>query len=414
MKIPTLDKATMAAVVAAAHARGKLAVAHIGSLGNARDAIAAGVDGLAHLFVAPMPDADFGAFAAAHHVFVVPTLTVLHSICDPGHGARVAQDARLSEALDPDGLASLRAGVPFVIGKGCAAPVAAIDQLLAAGVPILAGTDAPNSGTAHGASLHDELALLVAAGLTPEQALTAATAAPARAFHLDDRGRIAPGLRADLLLVQGDPTVDITATRNIVGVWHGGQPMDRQLALASRARERAAAAETAASPLAGGPIGSFDDGKMTSSFGAGWDATTDTIAGGTSSSQLTVVPGGATGSARALHVKGTIVGPLPYAWSGTAFFPGKQRMDPVNLVGLSLHFWCKGDGATYRLLFFTRSGGPRPYGTTFVAGPTWHEEDVPLAKIPGLDAKDVIMILWVGGPTPGPFELWLDELSLTK
>ena len=54
-------------------------------------------------------------------------------------------------------------------------------------------------GTAHGASLHHELELLVAAGLAPIAALTSATAAPADFFGLIDRGRITPGRRADLL-----------------------------------------------------------------------------------------------------------------------------------------------------------------------------------------------------------------------
>ena len=55
-------------------------------------------------------------------------------------------------------------------------------------------------------SLHGELELLVEAGLTPLEALSAATSVPADRFRLPDRGRIAPGLRADLLLVNGDPT----------------------------------------------------------------------------------------------------------------------------------------------------------------------------------------------------------------
>jgi imidazolonepropionase-like amidohydrolase len=45
---------------------------------------------------------------------------------------------------------------------------------------------------------------------------------------LHDRGRIASGLRADLLLVRGDPTADITAARDIVGVWKGGVQLDRR------------------------------------------------------------------------------------------------------------------------------------------------------------------------------------------
>jgi imidazolonepropionase-like amidohydrolase len=103
-----------------------------------------------------------------------------------------------------------------------------VAQLSARGVPILAGTDHNNRGTAPGSSLHGELEFLVAAGLTPMQALSAATAATAMAFRLKDRGRIAPGLRADLVLVDGDPTVDIRATRSIVAVWKDGAEFDRE------------------------------------------------------------------------------------------------------------------------------------------------------------------------------------------
>ncbi|MFI7641184.1 amidohydrolase family protein [Nonomuraea sp. NPDC049400] len=70
----------------------------------------------------------------------------------------------------------------------------------------------------HGAGIHREPVLLVQAGLTPAQALAAATSAPARHFGLRDRGRIAPGLWADLLFVRGDPTTDITDTRSICAV----------------------------------------------------------------------------------------------------------------------------------------------------------------------------------------------------
>jgi len=70
--------------------------------------------------------------------------------------------------------------------------------------------------------LHWELIHLVDAGMTPTAALAAATSAAARAFHLTDRGRIAPGMRADLLLVDGDPSTEIRATRNIVRIWKKG------------------------------------------------------------------------------------------------------------------------------------------------------------------------------------------------
>jgi len=89
-------------------------------------------------------------------------------------------------------------------------------------VPLLAGTDTPGPGTTYGASVHKEMEHLVNAGLTPTSALAAATSATARAFRLTDRGRIKAGMRADLLLVNGDPTKEIRDTRHIVAVWKRG------------------------------------------------------------------------------------------------------------------------------------------------------------------------------------------------
>lgn len=57
------------------------------------------------------------------------------------------------------------------------------------------------------------------AGLAPVDALRAATSVPARRFGLTDRGRIAQGLRADLVLVDGDPTTTIADTLNIRHIW---------------------------------------------------------------------------------------------------------------------------------------------------------------------------------------------------
>src|SRR5258706_752781 len=75
--------------------------------------------------------------------------------------------------------------------------------------------------------LDGEMELLVRAGLTPVEALRAATSAPAAAFHLDDRGQIAAGKRADLVLVNGDPTTDIRNSRDIAAVWKAGHAIDR-------------------------------------------------------------------------------------------------------------------------------------------------------------------------------------------
>ena len=109
----------------------------------------------------------------------------------------------------------------------CDAAPQAVRQLAAARVPLLAGTDVPAPGTTYGASLHKELEHLVDAGLAPAAALAAATSATAKAFRMTDRGRISAGMRADLLLVDGDPSKQIRATRNIVAIWKRGVRVQR-------------------------------------------------------------------------------------------------------------------------------------------------------------------------------------------
>jgi imidazolonepropionase-like amidohydrolase len=84
------------------------------------------------------------------------------------------------------------------------------------GVKILAGTDSACEGGLPGRSLHLELEELVAAGLSPLEALRAATIEPARYFGRRDEGRVLPGYRANLLLLDANPLADI---KNTQGVW---------------------------------------------------------------------------------------------------------------------------------------------------------------------------------------------------
>jgi imidazolonepropionase-like amidohydrolase len=228
--VPMLSRATLAGLIAAAHTRGKLAVVHIGDEAQARDAIEAGADGLAHLFAVPTVSPGFAALMARHHAFVVPTVGILYSWAPCGEpiGMSILADSNLRPYIRPSSrqrlaIQSNAGGGP----KSCEGSDKLIRELARYDVPILTGTDAPAPGQTYGASLHGELAMLVAAGLTPVQALTAATSAPARAFRLTDRGRIAPGLRADLVLLDGNPADDIRVTRRIVAVWKRGVPVNR-------------------------------------------------------------------------------------------------------------------------------------------------------------------------------------------
>lgn len=219
----SLELPTMQALVQAAHARGKLALAHISRLGPATEALEAGVNGLVHTFGDRMADDAFITLARQRAAFVVPTLAVIAGVEGPAEAASFASDASIAARLSAAQRGTLVGDwAPRLAGYQLRFALDSVRRLHEAGVDILAGSDAPNRGTAHGASLHHELELLVRAGLAPKAALAAATSMPAKHFGLADRGRIALGLRADLVLVRGDPTMDIKATRRVERVWKNG------------------------------------------------------------------------------------------------------------------------------------------------------------------------------------------------
>ena len=413
---PTLNQETLKAIVDAAHKRGKLAVVHIGTQQDARHAIEAGADGLAHLFADSAPAPDFAAFVAAHHTFVIPTLDVLESVSGTPSGESLTTDSRLDPYLTVEDISNLKKSFPkFSTAPSEKYAEQTVAELKAAHVRILAGTDAPNPGTSHGASIHRELELLVRSGLTPLEALAAATSTPAAAFHLDDRGLIAPGKRADLLLVKGDPTHDITATRDIVSVWKLGVEDDRATYRASveKANQDAAKAAQAATDTGSGLISDFEDGTPSAKFGTGWMLSTDSIAAGKSTGEMKVVVGGANGDKHALEISGVIDGGLPYAWAGVMWAPGSQPFIPVNLSSRkSISFFAKGDGQTYRVLVFTASGGRIPAQQTFTAGSDWKQTSIPFSAFGGTDGHDISAILFVGGPAAGKFDFQVDEIKL--
>jgi len=224
--LPVISDEVLEAAVAETHRQGRLAVAHVSTVDGAMRAATAGVDCLGHLFLDRPHTPEVIAAIAAADVFVIPTLTVASAVFG-NTGASFAADERVSSRLPAEWLESLR-GTMNVYSQGRLEDAfASVAALRDAGVDILAGTDTtvprPEfGGMAHGASVHHELQLLVAAGLSPIEALRAATSAPARRFGLADRGRIRAEARADLLLVDGDPTTSITDTLSIRGVWRRG------------------------------------------------------------------------------------------------------------------------------------------------------------------------------------------------
>ena len=184
------------------------------------------MDGLAHLFFDRVPSPELVAAIASSGAFVTPTLVTL-STAFGNSAAALAADKRVSSRLDKKWLDSLSRSMNVYPQGTFSDAYASVMALHNGGVDILAGSDVSEpipslGGLAHGASLHHELQLLVAAGLKPVEALRAATSTPARRFGLTDRGHIAPGARADLLLVEGDPLTNIADTLSIREIWRRG------------------------------------------------------------------------------------------------------------------------------------------------------------------------------------------------
>ncbi len=227
--LPTLSAEQVTGLTAAAHRRGAKVAVHVHSVRSAGIAVAAGADFLAHApDDAPLPDTLIARMKAAGTA-VITTLAVTAAIdCAGGTARTLRADPRIDRwlgAWQRDELDQHVTGCAQGALDHATANVAALHR---AGVPVLAGTDAANPGTTGGASLHAELALLTAAGLRPVEALTAATSRPAALFGIPERGTIRRGDRADLLLVRGDPTTDVTASRDVDAIWKNGELVRRK------------------------------------------------------------------------------------------------------------------------------------------------------------------------------------------
>jgi imidazolonepropionase-like amidohydrolase len=413
----SLDAATVSALVKAAHLRKTLAVVHVSTLAHARAALEAGADGLVHLFIGkdidPAAMASLVQLAKERHAFVIPTFCVLESVIGM-HPDDILGDPALTGLLERGQAVTLR--TPYGSNPEraqLAVPRAVTLAMRQAGVPVLAGTDAGNAGTQYGISMHHELAALVQAGLTPLQALAAATSAPASAFRLGQRGRIQNGYKADLLLVDGDPGADIANTRRIVTVWKDG--VDAASVRAGQ-RERVAS-EAAPKALAAqllpadGRVSLFSKERLASPFGFGWMPSNDGFLGGKSSVQLQLQESEA-GAPSALAVNASVLPGFAYPWAGLAFMPGAQPMQPADLSGAKvIRFKVRGDGNEYKLAVMSK-GVQIPANVPFTAGTAWREVVIPFSALKGIDASMITMIAFNAGPKPGNYAFQIADVRL--
>ena len=368
--IPSLDRETIGALIAAAHAEGLLAVMHVSTLAHALEAIELGADGLVHVWGDAVVNGAQAARISEAGVFVVPTLSVLTALSD-----------YISNRED--------------IGDPGEVAMENVRRLHAAGVRVLAGTDAPNAGTASGISLHGELQLLVRAGLSSAEALAAATSIPTISFGIEDRGRIEPGRIADLVLVDGDLERDVSASTRIASIWKDGYRLERG------GDEETSVAAAPKITL----ISDFEDG-IGASFGTGWQVTTDQVRGGSSTANLSAPAG-------ALRVEGELVSGFAFPWSGAIYYPGPQPMQPVDLSDRDvLRFRTRGDGRTYLVMLFDGSGAGVPPSVPFTAPAAWTEVEIPLARFPTATPGFIGGLSFVASVAPGVYAFELDDVEI--
>jgi imidazolonepropionase-like amidohydrolase len=224
--LTSMNLETLSAIVADAHAAHLKVLTHTVTLDGAKVAARAKVDVLVHGIGDAEVDQELIDLLKAGGTSYVSTLAVYET-------HKLPPPARALEIMDPD----VRSVYARRESGAQAAPPARqqrwqnllmnVRKLHAGGIAIAAGTDAGMTGTFHGYASLNELELLVEAGLTPAQAIVAGTSASARAIGADaERGTIAPGKIADLVLIDGAPDQKIEDIEKTARVFLGGAEVD--------------------------------------------------------------------------------------------------------------------------------------------------------------------------------------------
>jgi imidazolonepropionase-like amidohydrolase len=221
--VQKLPPALYAAIIDEAHRHGLRVVAHIFDLADAKQLLRAGVDGFAHGVRDRDVDDEFVALIKAR-----PAVWVIPNLPERQTGDDFAWLSDTVPASEIDRLRQERAARTPAATKQARelyeVQARNLSRLSAEGVKIGYGTDA---GVSVGWTGHTELADMVAAGMTPAQALVAATRTAAEILKLDRHGILAAGNSADFVVLDGNPLDDIVNTRRIADVYLRGVRVDR-------------------------------------------------------------------------------------------------------------------------------------------------------------------------------------------
>ena len=223
--LPVMRPELMQAIIDEAHSLGLKVYVHAPTLTHAKEVLRAGADGLAHSVADAPVDDEFIGLMRKNRATYTTTLALYTSFADVSAWMRRLEAIDHHHVVEPDvyeryktpaGAKAYHAFFGTFPPQNLQHARANARRISEAGIPVLAGTDTGVTGVLLGVSSQMELMLLVEAGLTPAEALRAATMNPARALGRDmDAGMLEPGKLADLVILDADPLSDI---RNIVKV----------------------------------------------------------------------------------------------------------------------------------------------------------------------------------------------------
>lgn len=407
--LTSISKELLTALIKATHKYEKLAVVHISDHQAAVDAVEAGADGLVHTFGDQLIDEDLLFAMKQRGVFIIPTLSVIASMAQSSHSVELGADENLSQMLSDSSKNGLKPFSNLTAHPATLATAIENTRLMHDyGIVVLAGSDAPNPGTAHGISMHGELELLNQAGLSPTAALKAAGSLAAKQFPIGQRGVLTVGAKADFIWLTADPRTDIKHTRKIEGVWKNGYLVE------AKKSSQPSQSHSLTLPDAG-LLSDFSAAALKSSMGTDFIHTSDQMMQGNSTAAVSWTDSGCHGGG--LLVEGEIKAGFPYAWSG-AFLPFSKNMEKaLNLESAhSIDFNVSGHPGSYQLMVFTLNN-MQPVQLPFEITDQCLPVSFNISAHPVVDWNNVTGLAWVADrsrlkPALASFAFKLDNIVI--
>ena len=225
--VPKLTPELYGPIIDEAHRLGLRVAAHIFYLEDAKDLLRAGIDGFAHGIRDIDVDDEFMELLAKRpYTFLIPNL--------PDSGARIMADLPfIAETMPTEAVDELRTAIAEQAAEdpeeNFDVQARNLSRMYEAGVTVVFGTDGGGAGW----DAHEEIADMVTSGMSPADAIVAATSNAARLLRLHDLGTITDGKSADFIVLNANPLDDIKNTRSIANVYIKGEEVDRMRLAAS-------------------------------------------------------------------------------------------------------------------------------------------------------------------------------------